>query len=139
MSNVNTDLEVDLMSLQAFQLEIEKLYKWAHHGCSDGGCQIEVNKGMHTNGGCQCNPRNFAEHLLWLACEAEKHGRKIKWPTTSTATQNKDLDLNIPDTEQIKILKEQVAQLRRDLAYEEQAYQALARHHNVNCMCSEIY
>jgi len=25
-----------------------------NHGCSDGGCVIEVTKGQHTNGGCKC-------------------------------------------------------------------------------------
>jgi hypothetical protein len=24
------------------------------HGCSDGGCVIEVTKGQYTNGGCKC-------------------------------------------------------------------------------------
>ena len=23
-------------------------------GCGDGGCQVHVRPGMHTNGGCQC-------------------------------------------------------------------------------------
>jgi hypothetical protein len=68
-----------LMSLKDFQAEMAKLNGWAQHGCSDGGCQIEKPKGMHTNGGCRCNPRKFSEYLLWLACEVEKHGRYHRW------------------------------------------------------------
>jgi len=69
-----------LISLKDFQAEMAKLNGWAQHGCSDGGCQIEKPKGMHTNGGCRCNPREFSEYLLWLACEVEKHGRYRRWP-----------------------------------------------------------
>jgi len=73
-----------LISLKDFQTEIAKLNGWVQHGCSDGGCQIEKPKGMHTNGGCRCNPREFAEYLLWLSCEIEKHGRYRRWPNAST-------------------------------------------------------
>lgn len=66
------------MPLKDFQAEIVKLSEWAQRGCSDGGCQIEKPKGMHTNGGCQCSPREFAKHLLWLAREVEKYGRR-RW------------------------------------------------------------
>ncbi len=72
-----------LMSLTDFQAEMERLNRWAQHGCTDGGCQIEKPKGMHTNGGCRCNPREFAEYLLWLACEVEKHGRYRRWPNNA--------------------------------------------------------
>jgi hypothetical protein len=68
-----------LMSLKDFQDHVAKLNEWAQHGCRNGGCQIEQPQGMHTNGGCRCLPKDFAEHLLWLACEVEKHGRKY-WP-----------------------------------------------------------
>lgn len=74
-----------LMSLKDFQAEMERLNRWAQHGCLDGCCQIEPPKGMHTNGGCRCHPKSFAAHLLWLACEIEKHGRR-RWPNTDSAT-----------------------------------------------------
>jgi hypothetical protein len=70
----------DLISLNDFKAEMAKLNRWAQHGCSDGGCQIEKPKGMHTNGGCRCDPRAFSGYLLWLACEVEKHGRYRRWP-----------------------------------------------------------
>ena len=66
------------MKLSEFQKEMDELHRWAMHGCSDGGCQIERPKGMHTNGGCRCHPRRFSEHLLWLACELDKLGRQ-RW------------------------------------------------------------
>lgn len=28
-------------------------------GCTDGGCQVVMPKGMHTNGGCKC----LSDHL----------------------------------------------------------------------------
>lgn len=71
------------MTLESFQQEMDKLHTWSKQGCLDGNCQIEKPKGMHTNASCNCNPREFAEHLLWLACEVEsayphKHQRWIK-------------------------------------------------------------
>ena len=77
-----------LMSLKDFQAEMAKVNGWAQHGCSDGGCQIEKPKGMHTNGGCRCNPRKFSEYLLWLACEVEKHGRYHRWPNVQMEAPN---------------------------------------------------
>ena len=47
-----------LRSLKDFQAEMAKLNGWAQHGCSDGGCQIEKPKGMHTNGGSNAECTN---------------------------------------------------------------------------------
>jgi len=68
-----------LITLSNFQKEIKILNDWAQHGCSDGYCQIEQKKGMHTNASCRCNPRDFAERLFWLACELDKYGKYKRW------------------------------------------------------------
>lgn len=67
-----------LISLDQFQSEIEKLYNWSKQGCLNGNCQIKKPTGMHTNASCFCNPRDFADQLLWLACELDKYSRK-RW------------------------------------------------------------
>jgi hypothetical protein len=79
MGNSNSETTLGLIPLQEFQIAAQKLNQWAQHGCSDGGCQIEQTAGMHTNGGCHCGPRYFADYLLWLACEVDKYGRYKKW------------------------------------------------------------
>ena len=71
-----------LITLKQFQAEMQTLNEWAQHGCSDGYCQIERKRGMHTNASCTCNPRDFAERLLWLACELDKHRKYGRWPNT---------------------------------------------------------
>lgn len=98
-NNATTPRSVDqqqacsaLMSLKDFQAEMAKLNGWAQHGCSDGCCQIEKPKGMHTNGGCRCSPREFSEYLLWLACEVEKHGRYRRWPNSVNSCPSNDKD-----------------------------------------------
>ncbi len=68
------------ISLADFQKEMNILNEWAKHGCSNHGCMIEPPKGMGTNSSCKCTPRVFAESLLWLACELDKHGKYGRWP-----------------------------------------------------------
>jgi hypothetical protein len=68
------------ISLRDFQKAMESLNRWAQHGCTNHGCRIEPPKGMGTNAICSCTPRAFAEHLLWLACELDKHGKYGCWP-----------------------------------------------------------
>lgn len=75
----NTELE-QLISLADFQKEMNKLNEWAKYGCSNHGCRINPPKGMGTNATCQCIPRSFSEHLLWLACELEKYRKYNHWP-----------------------------------------------------------
>jgi hypothetical protein len=70
-----------MITLKQFQDRMHALNQWAQHGCSDGGCRIEPPKGPHTNGGCNCRPYAFSEHLLQLACELEAHGKHHHWPT----------------------------------------------------------
>ena len=72
--------------LAEFQQEMEDLTRWAKHGCSDGGCQIEPPTGQHTNGGCHCTPRRFAEHLIALAIKLDEHGRYGRWKTSKQQT-----------------------------------------------------
>lgn len=69
----------DLMTLSDFQSQIEKISRWARHGCSNHGCMIDPPKGMGTNSTCQCTPRAFSESLLWMACELDKHGKYGRW------------------------------------------------------------
>jgi hypothetical protein len=77
---MNEQLEDTPLTLKTFQDQMEKLNRWAQHGCMDGGCQIERPTGQHTNGGCNCTPRHFSLALLDLACELEKTGRYARWP-----------------------------------------------------------
>lgn len=74
-----------LITLKQFQQEIQTLNDWAQHGCSDGYCQIERKGGMHTNASCTCNPRDFAERLLWLACELDRHRKYGRWPNNRSS------------------------------------------------------
>lgn len=73
-------IDCSAISLEDFQKEMEKLHHWSQHGCTNHGCRIEPPKGMGTNSTCHCTPRAFAEHLLWLACELDKHGKYGRWP-----------------------------------------------------------
>ena len=76
------------MTLNEFQAEMAKLNEWAQHGCSDGGCQIEPPKGMHTNGRCRCFPSDFYGYLRWLTVELGEYKLHRQWkkdaPETST-------------------------------------------------------
>lgn len=67
------------ISLLAFQGELERLCRWANHGCGDGSCQIQKPKGQQTNASCRCHPKEFAERLLYLACEVDKYEKYKKW------------------------------------------------------------
>lgn len=71
--------DANLMSLQAFQREMAELNRWAQHGCSSHGCQIEPPRGMGTNASCSCRPQAFSDTLLWLAAEVERYGRHKRW------------------------------------------------------------
>jgi len=79
MNRMSTEPEQPLMTLEEFQAEMEKLNRWAQHGCSDGGCAIEPPRGMHTNGGCHCVPINFSEYLLHYAAELSRYGKYGRW------------------------------------------------------------
>jgi len=77
------------MTLIEFQAKMSDLNQWAQHGCTDSNCRIERTPGMATNGGCQCSPRAFAEHLLALACELDKGGKYARWePYPPTPKEN---------------------------------------------------
>ena len=80
------------MTLEEFQAEMEKLNRWAQHGCSDGGCAIEPPRGMHTNGGCRCTPRDFSETLLHLAAELDRCVKYRRWdhPKLKPSEPNSD-------------------------------------------------
>jgi hypothetical protein len=68
-----------LMTLEEFQVEIDRLHDWAFWGCGNHGCRIDPPKGMGTNSTCQCTPHEFSETLLHLASEASKHGKYARW------------------------------------------------------------
>ena len=67
------------MKLLDFQMEIERINRNAHYGCTNHGCKIMPKTGMGTNSSCQCTPHTFSEHLLWLAAELDKGGKYAQW------------------------------------------------------------
>lgn len=67
------------MKLPDLQKELIELSKHSQLGCGDGGCQIRKPTGMHTNGGCQCSPKQFQVALLHLAEQLDCYGKYKRW------------------------------------------------------------
>lgn len=58
---------------------LDELSRQLVNGCGDSGCVILRPRGLSTNGGCRCAPRNFARNLRSIyerLQEAGLHG----WP-----------------------------------------------------------
>lgn len=67
------------MTLTEFQREIDDLYQWSQHGCSDVSCVIEKKTGMHTNRGCRCQPCLFSDRLLAIAVKLDHYPKHHSW------------------------------------------------------------
>jgi hypothetical protein len=67
------------MTLETLQLSLAEILQVLEHGCSDGGCRINLNRGgMHTNGGCRCSPNQVADSLRELSEWARSMGHNWK-------------------------------------------------------------
>lgn len=62
-------------TLEEIQEGLARLARQLKYGCGDGSCQVQTPRGMHTNGGCRCHPRDVSQTLLDL-------GRR-PWPRAS--------------------------------------------------------
>jgi hypothetical protein len=64
------------MTLETLRMVINGISGILNHGCSDGGCVINTNrKGMKTNGGCRCTPRDIGRDLADLGNRVTSMGR----------------------------------------------------------------
>lgn len=62
--------------LEDLQEDVQILANQLKNGCGNRGCVIKSPKGMATNGGCKCTPRQITNSLLNIACNIEKMNNK---------------------------------------------------------------
>lgn len=64
------------MTPSAVASQLEFLANRLRHGCGNAGCVVKQPEGLHTNGCCNCQPKNYASQLMGLAIECEQMGSK---------------------------------------------------------------
>lgn len=67
------------MNIPDLQEYLEQLQTQLKHGCGDGACVIKRPiSGQHTNGVCNCHPKNIARILKYLA-DSVSANKTNKW------------------------------------------------------------
>ena len=62
------------MTPESVASNLEYLANRLRNGCGNAGCQVKEPVGLHTNGSCNCQPKNYARTLMGLAIECEMQG-----------------------------------------------------------------
>lgn len=73
--------------LPNLQEDVERLADRLKNGCRNHGCVIKSPKGVATNGGCKCTPRQVQNDLLDLAAaivRMNNHGAQWAKPPSES-------------------------------------------------------